>query len=129
MMDLITKIAELKNEAVELKNKLSEHNLPSSSKTFVEGENVYIGGTFRKQSTYAPNQFVFAAQAEHLETGEVDYVDMSQKTNITKKKSVYLDIRIGLLKLSGEYVLKLYVMDGKYNGCCIEKSYNKQYLC
>jgi len=115
---LITKIAELKNEAVELKNKLSEHNLPSSSKTFVEGENVYIGGTFRSNS-YAPNQFVFAAQAEHLETGEVDYVDMSQKTNITKKKSVYLELD-WTPKKSGEYVLKLYVMDGGTMGAVLK---------
>ena len=47
---LITKIAELKGEIIELKDKLSEHNSPSSSKTFIEGETVHIGGTFRSNS-------------------------------------------------------------------------------
>ena len=84
---LMTKISELKDEVNELKKRLSEHHLPNSSKTFVENELVHIEATFVSLS-YAPNQFVFAAQAEHVETGEVDYVGMSQKTNITKKKSV-----------------------------------------
>ena len=115
---LITKIAELKGEIIELKDKLSEHNSPSSSKTFIEGETVHIGGTFRSNS-YAPNQFVFAAQAEHVETGQVDYVDMSQKTNITKKKSVDVTLE-WTPKQSGEYVLKLFVMDGSTMGAVLK---------
>jgi len=115
---LITKIAELNDEVLELKNKLSEHNVPNASRTFVEGESVYIGGIFRSNS-YAPNQFVFAAQAEHVETGQVDYVDMSQKTNITKKKSV--DLELGWIpKQSGEYVLKLYILDATTMGAVLK---------
>ena len=115
---LITKINELENDAIELKERLAEHSLPNSSKIFVEGESVNIGGTF-VSSTYAPNQFVFAAQAEHVETGKVDYVDMSQKINITKKKSV--DVTLGWTpKLSGEYILKLYVMDASTMGAVLK---------
>ena len=101
-----------------MKNRLADYNLPSSSKTFIEGETVHIGGTFRSNS-YAPNQFVFAAQAEHVETGQVDYVDMSQKTNITKKKSVDVTLE-WTPKQSGEYVLKLYVMDGSTMGAVLK---------
>ena len=115
---LINKIAELKDEVVELKNKLSEYNSPSSSRTFVEGEAVHISGTFRSNS-YAPNQFVFAAQAENVETGQVDYVGMSQKTNITKKKSVDLELTWTPEK-SGEYILKLYVMDATTMGAVLK---------
>ena len=115
---LISKIAELNDEAIELKNQLSEYNVPNSSKTFVEGEPVYIGGTFRSNS-YAPNQFVFAAQAEHVETGQIDYVDMSQKTNVTKKKSVDVDLD-WTPKQSGEYILKLYVMDATTMGAVLK---------
>ena len=43
---LITKIAELKSEIIELKNRLSQHNVPNSSKVFVENELVHIEGTF-----------------------------------------------------------------------------------
>ena len=115
---LITKINELENDAIELKERLAEHSLSNSSKTFVEGESVNIGGNF-VSSTYAPNQFVFAAQAEHVETGQVDYVDMSQKINITKKKSV--DVTLGWTpKLSGEYILKLYVMDASTMGAVLK---------
>ena len=99
-------------------NQLSEYNVPNSSKTFVEGEPVYIGGTFRSNS-YAPNQFVFAAQAEHVETGQIDYVDMSQKTNVTKKKSVDVDLD-WTPKQSGEYILKLYVMDATTMGAVLK---------
>ena len=90
----------------------------NSSRTFVEGDGVYIEGTFVSTS-YAPNQFVFAAQAEHVETGQVDYVGMSDKTNVTKKKSV--DVELGWTpELSGEYVLKLYVMDGSTMGAVLK---------
>ena len=115
---LITKIAELKDEVVELKTKLADYKMPNSSKTFIEGEGIHIAGTFTSNS-YAPNQFVFAAQAEHVETGHIDYVDMSQKTNITKKKSV--DVELGWTpKQSGEYILKLYVMDASTMGAVLK---------
>ena len=115
---LITKIFELNDEVIELKKRLFEHTLPNSSKTFVENEEVYIEGNFVSTS-YAPNQFVFPAQAEHVETGEVDYVGMSQKTNITKKKSVDLEIT-WIPEKSGEYVLKLYVMDATTMGAVMK---------
>ena len=115
---LITKISELKDEMIELKKRLSEHNVPNSSKTFIENEKVHLEGTFVSLS-YAPNQFVFAAQAEHVETGEVDYVGMSQKTNITKKKSVDITLEWTPEK-SGEYVLKLYVMDATTMGAVMK---------
>ena len=100
------------------RNRLSQHNVPNSSKVFVENELVHIEGTFVSTS-YSPNQFVFAAQAEHVETGQVDYVGMSQKTNITKKKSV--DIELDWIpKQSGEYVLKLYVMDATTMGAVLK---------
>ena len=115
---LTTKISELKNDVLELKNKLAFHNLPSNSKTFVEGEHVYIDGTFRSNS-YAPNQFVFAAQVEHVETGQVEYVGMTDKTNITKKKSVDAEL-IWTPINSGEYILKLYVMDATTMGAVLK---------
>ena len=79
---------------------------------------MHIEGNFVSTS-YAPNQFVFAAQAEHVETGEVDYVGMSQKTNITKKKSVELELS-WTPEQSGEYVLKLYVMDATTMGAVLK---------
>ena len=115
---LITKISELNDEVAELKKRLSEHAQPNNPKTFVENEEVHIEGTFVSTS-YAPNQFVFAAQAEHVETGEVDYVGMSQKTNITKKKSVELELS-WTPEQSGEYVLKLYVMDATTMGAVLK---------
>ena len=115
---LITKLDELNDEALELKQRISEHNLPNNSKIFVENEEVHIQGTFVSTS-YAPNQFVFAAQAEHVETGHVDYVGMSAKTNITKKNSVDVELN-WVPKLSGEYVLKLYVMDASSMGAVLK---------
>ena len=115
---LMTKIAELKDEVIELKTKISEHNSLNNSKTFLEGEIVHIAGTFRSNS-YAPNQFVFAAQAEHVETGQIDYVDMSQKTNVTKKKSVDVTLE-WIPKQSGDYILKLYVMDATTMGAVLK---------
>ena len=44
---LITKISELNDEVAELKNRLSEQ-CPTSSKTFVENEEVHIEGNFCK---------------------------------------------------------------------------------
>ena len=92
--------------------------MPSSSKTFIEDEPVHITGTFRSNS-YAPNQFVFAAQAEHVETGQVDYVGMSEKTNITKKKSI--DVELSWTpEQHGDYMLKLYVMDATTLGAVLK---------
>ena len=115
---LITKIAELKDEVLELKTQLTDHGMPNSSRTFIEDGSVYIAGTFRSNS-YAPNQFVFAAQAEHVETGQIEYVDMSQKTNITKKKSVDVELLWTPMQ-SGEYILKLYVMDAATMGAVLK---------
>ena len=115
---LIAKIIELEDDAIELKTRLADYKLPQSSKTFVENDEVKIIGTFVSTS-YAPNQFVFAVQAEHVETGQVDYVGMSQKTNVTKKKSV--DVQMGWTpKIPGEYILKLYVMDGSTMGAVLK---------
>ena len=47
---LITKISELRDDAVELKQKLSDANLPNSSRTFVENESVHITGKFTSNS-------------------------------------------------------------------------------
>ena len=115
---LITHLNKLENDAIELKEKLANHNLPNSSKTFVEGKTVYIEGTF-VSSSYAPNQFVYAAQAEHVGTGQVDYVGMTDKTNITKKKSVDLTLT-WTPKSPGEYILKLYVMDASTMGAVLK---------
>jgi len=115
---LITKLAELRNESIEIKVKLADYKTPSSSKTFIENESVYIHGEFVSTS-YAQNQFVFAAQAEHVETGQIDYVGMSQKTNITKKNSVDVGLKWSP-QLSGEYVLKLYVMDASTMGAVLK---------
>ena len=115
---LITKIAELKDEVLELKTKLADHRMPNSSRTFVEDEGVHITGTFRSNS-YAPNQFVFAAQAEHVETGQIEYIDISQKTNITKKKSVDVELLWTPMQ-PGEYILKLYVMDATTMGAVLK---------
>ncbi|MDC0170987.1 hypothetical protein OAJ04_04335 [Candidatus Nitrosopelagicus sp.] len=115
---LIAKIIELEDDTIELKTRLADYKLPQSSKTFVENDEVKIIGTFVSTS-YAPNQFVFAVQAEHVETGQVDYVGMSQKTNVTKKKSV--DVQMGWTpKIPGEYILKLYVMDGSTMGAVLK---------
>ena len=62
---------------------------------------------------------MFAVQAEHVESGHVDYVGMSQKTNITKKKSVDLEMN-WTPEQSGEYVLKLYVMDATTMGAVLK---------
>ena len=115
---LMVKISELKDDIIELKTRLADHSLPSSSKTFVEGEHVYVEGTFRSNS-YAPNQFVFAAQAEHVETGQVEYVGMTDKTNVTKKKAVNAEL-IWTPQNSGEYILKLYVMDATTMGAVLK---------
>ena len=115
---LITKLAELNDEINETKMKLADHKSPNSSKTFIENETVHIQGEFVSTS-YTQNQFVFAAQAEHVETGQIDYVGMSKKTNITKKNSVDVELTWNP-KLSGEYTLKLYVMDATTMGAVLK---------
>jgi hypothetical protein len=115
---LLAKINELKDDTAELKKRLAEHNLPQNSKKFLEGEAVYVGGTFFS-SSYAPNQFVYALQAKNVETGQIDYVDMSQKINITKKKSVDVTLQ-WTPKSPGEYILKLYVMDASTMGAVLK---------
>ena len=89
-----------------------------SAKTFVENEVIYITGTFNS-NVYAPNQFIFAYQAEHVETGHVEEVTMSNKSNVTKKKSVDVELT-WTPKNSGEYVLKLYVLDATNMGTVLK---------
>ena len=115
---LIEKIDEFYQERNELKQQLRDYNSPSSSKTFVEGEPVHITGTFHS-NVYSPKQFVFAYQAEHVETGHVEKVTMSTIHNITKKKSV--DVELGWSpENSGEYILKLYVLDAGSMGAVLK---------
>ena len=115
---LIERIDEFYEERNELKQKLRNYNSPSSSKTFVEDEPIHITGTFHS-NVYSPNQFIFAYQAEHIETGHTEKVQLSAKTNITKKKSV--DVELGWTpQLSGEYVLKMYVLDGGSMGAVMK---------
>jgi len=115
---LIQHISNLKQDVTELKEKLSIYNSPSSSKTFLEDESVYITGTFTS-NVYAPNQFVFAAQAENVKTGHIEFVEISTKHNITKKKSVDVELE-WIPKSSGEYILKLYVMDASSMGAVLK---------
>ena len=62
-------------------------------------------------STYSSNDFIFAVEATHIESGQTEYVKLSPKTSITKKNSV--DVSITWTPMfSGEYTLKLYAMDG-----------------
>ena len=65
---IMKKINDLEHTAQTLKQRLDQHNSQNSSKTFVENEQVFITGTFMSTS-YAPNQFVFVAQAENVEKG------------------------------------------------------------
>ena len=115
---LLLKIDEFYEERDEIKQKLKSFNSPKSSKTFVEGMPVYITGTFHS-NVYSPNQFVFAYQAEHVETGHVEQVTLSAKTNITKKKSVDVEHE-WTPRSSGEYILKLYVLDGSNMGAVLK---------
>tara|TARA_Y100000590_G_scaffold443816_1_gene573738 strand:+ start:8853 stop:11006 length:2154 start_codon:yes stop_codon:yes gene_type:complete len=115
---MINRISNLENDASELKERLSKHLSAPLKRTFVEGEQIHITGTFASIS-YAPNQFIFAAQAEHVETGFIDYVGMTAKQNITKKK--LLDVELGWTpKIQGEYILKLYVLDATSLGAVLK---------
>ena len=115
---LVEKINDLEKEAVEVKENLRNYNSSDSSKRFTEGSHVYITGTFTS-NVYAPNQFVFAAQTEHVETGQIEYVEMSTKQNITKKKAHDVELR-WTPQSSGEYILKLYVLDGSTMGAVLK---------
>jgi len=115
---LIEKLDEFYQDRNEVKQKLRDYNSPSSSKTFVEGEPVYITGTFHS-SVYSPKHFVFAAEAEHVETGFVEHLKISESTKVTKKKSV--DVELSWTpKQSGDYVLKLYVLDATTMGTVLK---------
>ena len=115
---IISKINDLEHTALTLKQRLNDHNSPNSSKTFVENDNVYITGTFVSTS-YAQNQFIFVAQAEHVESGIIESVEFSPKTNITKKSSV--DVQLNWEpKSSGDYILKLYVLDATSMGAVLK---------
>jgi len=115
---LLEKLDEFHEDRVEVKQKLQDFNSPNNSKTFVEGESVYITGTFTS-SVYSPKHFVFAAQAEHVETGHIEHLDISDRTKVTKKKSV--DVELGWTPdKSGEYVLKLYVLDAGTMGAVLK---------
>ena len=115
---LLEKLDEFHEDRIEVKQKLRDFNSPSSSKTFVEGENVHITGTFTS-SVYSPKHFVFAAQAEHVETGHIEHLEISDRTKVTKKKSV--DVELGWTPdKSGEYILKLYVLDAGTMGAVLK---------
>ena len=115
---LIEKIDEFNDERTELKQKLRDYNSPNSSKTFVEGSGVVITGTFHS-SVYSPKSFVFAAQAEHVETGHVEHIEVSDRTKVTKKKSVDVELDWSPQN-SGEYVLKLFVLDAGTMGAVLK---------
>ena len=115
---LLEKLDEFHEDRVEVKQKLQDFNSPNNSKTFVEGESVYITGTFTS-SVYSPKHFVFAAQAEHVETGHIEHLEISDRTKVTKKKSV--DVELGWTPdKSGEYILKLYVLDAGTMGAVLK---------
>jgi len=115
---LIQTINDLKEDATELKTKIKEYNKPASSRTFLEGEPVYIVGEFQS-STYAQNNFIFAAQAEHIESGKTEYVEMSPRQTITKKalKEVSLE---WTPQQSGEYILKIFALDSRTMGAVLK---------
>ena len=115
---LLEKLDEFHNERIDVKQKLRDFTSPSSSKTFVEGEQVYITGTFTS-SVYSPKHFVFAAQAEHVETGYIQHLEISDRTKVTKKSSV--DVELAWIpEQSGEYILKLYVLDAGTMGAVLK---------
>ena len=115
---IMKKINDLEHTAQTLKQRLDQHNSQNSSKTFVENEQVFITGTFMSTS-YAPNQFVFVAQAENVEKGIIEYVEFSTKTNITKKS--FVDVQLNWEPASsGDYILKLYVLDATTLGAVLK---------
>ena len=115
---LLEKLDEFHEDIIDVKQKLRVFNSPDSSKTFVEGESVYITGTFTSV-VYSPKHFVFAAQAEHVETGHIEHLQISDRTKVTKKKSV--DVELGWTPdKSGEYILKLYVLDAGTMGAVLK---------
>tara|TARA_Y100000590_G_scaffold305665_1_gene344791 strand:+ start:16641 stop:18827 length:2187 start_codon:yes stop_codon:yes gene_type:complete len=115
---MLERINNLENDAVELMERLNEHNESSWKRMYIENEYVHITGTFESTS-YAPNQFIFAAQAEHVETGHVQYIEMSKKINVTKHNLVDVGLT-WIPESSGEYILKLYVLDGGHLGTVLK---------
>jgi len=115
---LVQRISDLENDASELKDRIKQYNKPASSRTFFEGDPVYVIGEFHS-STYAQNHFVFAAQAEHIESGEVEYVGMSPRQMITKKSLEEVSLE-WIPKQSGEYILKLYALDSRTMGAVLK---------
>ena len=115
---LLTRITDLEQDAVELKDEIKVYNQPASSKQFFEGEPVYVMGKFQS-NTYAQNHFIFAAQAEHVESGETEYVGMSPRTTITKKSLEEVSLE-WTPKQSGEYILKLYALDSRTMGAVLK---------
>jgi len=115
---LLTTISDLEDDVSELKDRLKQYNQPISSRTFLEGEPVHLIGTFQS-STYASNQYIFAAQAEHVESGQIEYVEMSSKQSITKKALKETTLQ-WTPENSGEYILKLYVLDSRTMGAVLK---------
>jgi len=105
----IEKLNELKDDAQVLKDEIKYH-IENKSHTFITNEPIHITGTFYS-STYSSNDFIFAAEATHLESGQTEFVKLSPKTSITKKNSVDVDLTWTPM-FSGEYILKLFAMDG-----------------
>ena len=115
---LVKRISDLENDAVELKNQIKQYNQPTSSRTFLEGQSVHIIGEFQSD-TYGQNHFIFAAQAEHVESGEIEYVQMSAKQMINKKSLKEVNLE-WIPEQSGEYILKLYTLDSRTMGAVIK---------
>ena len=115
---LLEKIDEFQEDRDEIKQQLKDYNTPNSSKTFVEGERAYITGTFHS-SVYSPKHFVFAAQVEHEETGFIEHLEISDRTKVTKKSSVDVELQ-WVPEKSGDYILKLYVLDAGTMGAVLK---------
>ena len=115
---LLEKIDEFQEDRDEIKQQLKDYNTPNSSKTFVEGERAYITGTFHS-SVYSPKHFVFAAQVEHEETGFIEHLSISDRTKVTKKSSVNVELQ-WVPEKSGDYILKLYVLDAGTMGAVLK---------
>jgi len=115
---LLTRISDLEKDATELKDRLKTYHQPETSRTFLESEPIHLIGEFQS-NTYTQNEFIFAAQAEHIESGEIEYVGMSAKQTITKKALKEVSIS-WTPKQSGEYILKLYALDSRTMGAILK---------
>ncbi len=54
-----------------------------------------------------------------MESGHIENVKLSSKQNVTKKNSVDVEL-VWTPESSGEYLLKLYVLDGSRNGSVLK---------